>query len=110
ECVDATCPYVKKIQRLVSEINNSETIVLIAGDALHPEVQGIINHCNNRVITFKTVEELEKILMEQASEAQKELIMVSQTTFNGLEWEKSTTIAKKVCTNIKIFDTICKAT
>ena len=45
EIADATCPFVAKIHRIVSEATGSGRIVLIAGDETHPEVEGICGHC-----------------------------------------------------------------
>ena len=42
---DATCPFVKKIHNIVYENSSAEIPVLIAGDPNHPEVMGIMGHC-----------------------------------------------------------------
>ena len=93
EYQDATCPFVKKIHRIVSEAVVGEEVVLIAGNASHPEVKGIIGNCKN-------------ILKEN----NKLVKVVAQTTFDTKEWKKSVKKIKKLCTNSKIFDTICNAT
>ena len=54
ELVDATCPFVKKIHRIVGEENTSALPVLIAGDRDHPEVQGILGHCAGKAYVFNT--------------------------------------------------------
>ena len=60
-CVDATCPFVAKIHAIVSEKSRQGNAVLIAGNANHPEVQGICGHCLGPVYVFQTPEELTKI-------------------------------------------------
>ena len=105
---DATCPFVAKIHRIAQSAGEEGTLLLVAGDASHPEVEGIVGHANGKVQVFADAEELSTILSEQ--NAQKNPIIVAQTTFQVTKWSESTLFAKKVCTNPKIFDTICSAT
>lgn len=107
--VDATCPYVRQIQKIVAD-QPQDTLVLVAGDAKHPEVKGIIGHCNATFVTFESAEELQKITENSPNLAKMNSGMVAQTTFNTSEWQKCVETAKKLYTKPKIFDTICKAT
>lgn len=107
--VDATCPYVRQIQKIVAD-QPTDTLVLVAGDAKHPEVKGIIGHCNATFVTFESAEELQKITENSPNLAKMNSVMVAQTTFNTSEWQKCVETAKKLYTKPKIFDTICKAT
>lgn len=109
EYVDATCPFVKKIHRIVKKFDSSVP-VLVAGDVNHPEVIGIRSYCNGKSFVFKNDEELQKILHNDYIDKNKKIICVSQTTFSLEEWKKCEKIIKKVCTNCEIFDTICNAT
>lgn len=58
---DATCPFVKKIHNIVANPDNKDGIVLIAGNSVHPEVEGIIGHCSTECHTFKNSEEIDEI-------------------------------------------------
>ena len=107
---DATCPFVKKIHRLVADTDPENDVVLIAGNRNHPEVQGIIGHCNCAFFTFNSEAELDEILPLILKEKNKTVKMVAQTTFDTKELKKSVKKIKKLCTNPKIFDTICNAT
>ncbi len=107
---NATCPFVQKIHRIVSEHSRQGEIILIAGDKDHPEVQGIIGHCFSACYTFMNEEELTEIIEKVLSKKKEPVCVVVQTTFNKIEWKKSLKILQKVCTNAKIFDTICSAT
>ena len=107
--VDATCPYVRQIQKIVAD-QPQDTLVLVAGDAKHPEVKGIIGHCNATFVTFESAEELQKITENSPNLAKMNSVMVAQTTFNTSEWQKCVETAKKLYTKPKIYDTICKAT
>jgi len=107
---DATCPFVKKIHRIVSQANPETDVVLVAGNPEHPEVEGIISNCKGDFFTFNNEEELDKILDIIPEKNYKQVKVAAQTTFDTKEWKKSVKKIKKVCTNAKIFDTICNAT
>ena len=108
--IDATCPFVKKIHRIV-EKNSSDSIpVLMAGDKNHPEVVGIKSYCNGDSFIFNSAEELEEIFKNFQFNPENPFIVVSQTTFSIKEWKKCVKIIKLHYTNAKIFDTICNAT
>ena len=107
---DATCPFVEKIHRIVAEQSAAGRTVLIAGDPDHPEVLGIRGHCRGDVFVFRDVQELQAIFSNDPQSTKRSLIMVAQTTFNTNLWEKCADLAKKDCTNLLIFDTICVAT
>ncbi len=112
---DATCPFVAKIHRIVAEHSAAGSAVLIAGDATHPEVLGIRGHCvenaeNPNVFVFSDEKELEICLKNHHFLTTKPCIMVAQTTFHAEMWEKCANFAKKHCTNLQIFATICNAT
>ena len=106
--IDATCPFVANIHRIASECLPDDFLI-IAGDEEHPEVKGITGHCKYQYKVVKDAEELKNIL-ENGNFEGKNIKMLSQTTFNVSEWEKCCSKLKKVYTNAKIFDTICKAT
>lgn len=110
EVVDATCPFVSKIHKIVYENSRAGDTILIAGDEKHQEVIGITGHISGDYFVFSSDAELEKLLENHPEITKKSLTMVTQTTFNAEKWEKSQKISKKVCTNLKIFDTICCAT
>ena len=107
---DATCPFVSKIHKIVSDKSSDGYITIIAGDRNHQEVKGIIGHCFGECYVISGVEELENLIKSDVKFNQKPLILVSQTTFNAEIWENTQKFLKKVCTNAKIFDTICNAT
>ena len=110
DIIDATCPFVQKIQQIVQTNSLDGKIVLIAGDPNHPEVKGIKGHCLNESYVFQNAKELEQIANIHKDLLKKDIIIVSQTTFSLPEWEKCLIVAKKLYTNAKIFDTICSAT
>lgn len=110
EYINATCPFVMKIHKIIREHSAEDTVTLIAGDDHHPEVQGFRSHCRGESYVYKNSEELEELLEKHGDFSQKQQICVAQTTFSIKEWEKCLKILKIHCTNRKIFDTICSAT
>ena len=105
---DATCPFVTKIHKIAARAGAEGAMLLVAGDAKHPEVQGIVGHTTGKVEVFANLAELEKLLPELTQ--QKSIFTVAQTTFNVQSWETCKEFLKNQCTNAKIFDTICNAT
>jgi len=107
---DATCPFVAKIHKIVRENSRNGCVTIIAGDSEHQEVKGIVGHCEGECYVVSDEMQLENLLSENANFAKKEVIFVSQTTFNAKIWDLMQKKLKKVCTNAKNFDTICNAT
>ena len=107
--VDATCPFVKKIHTIIAEAAKNGQQPVIIGTRTHPEVLAIAGWCEDPVI-FETPEELQNWLDADEKRRDLPLRMVCQTTSTQILWKTCCEIAKKVCTNCEIFDTICKAT
>lgn len=105
---DATCPFVAKIHKIAEEAGKKGAILLVAGDAEHPEVQGIVGHTSGEVRVFADLNQLQQLAAQGT--LQKSIYAVAQTTFRVENWEQCKAFLKKVCTNASIFDTICSAT
>ena len=108
--IDATCPFVKKIHKIVQKNSSKDLPVLIAGDKKHPEVIGIKSYCNGACFVFNSVDELDEIFKNNSFNSEKPFVVVSQTTFSTKEWKKCVKKIKILYTNAIIFDTICSAT
>ena len=109
EVVDATCPFVKRIHGIVSKAVAEGRLPVIIGTRTHPEVQGIAGWCEKCEI-FENAEELEEWANSGKIPLDFPISMVCQTTSTESLWKSCEIFAKKVFTNLKIFDTICKAT
>ena len=107
--LDATCPFVKKIHTIVKNETQKGRKIIIFGSPAHPEVEAIASFCREPVIV-QSPEELENWLREAPERRHLPISMVSQTTSSQKMWKSCAEIAKKVCTNCEIFDTICRAT
>lgn len=108
--VDATCPFVSKIHDIVYKQSSEGKTVIVAGDPDHAEVLGIVGHCIGDVYVVDSAEKLENLLIKHKDNPGFLPVMVSQTTFDMSKWLLFKEIAKKHCTNIHFFDTICSAT
>ena len=86
--VDATCPFVAKIHKIVFEHSNQGYTTIIAGDKNHQEVKGIIGHTFGEYFVIADTDELDNLLKNYPELVSKKLIMVSQTTFNAKIWQK----------------------
>ncbi len=110
EYVDATCPFVKKIHKIVADNSDKKSFLLVAGDEKHPEMIGIRSYFNGTSYAFDNLEKLKEIIEKNSFLKEEPTLMVAQTTFSTCEWETCTNFVKSLFTNITIFDTICNTT
>ncbi|MBQ1372385.1 MAG: 4-hydroxy-3-methylbut-2-enyl diphosphate reductase, partial [Oscillospiraceae bacterium] len=107
--VDATCPFVDRIHKLVQRAEREGRKPVIFGARVHPEVVGISGWCDDPLVVERP-EELEAWLKEAPERQKLPLALVAQTTSNQKLWKNFVEIANLLCTNCKKFDTICEAT
>ena len=105
-CVDATCPFVKRIHGIVERESREGKQIVVVGNPGHPEVDGITGWCTTPAVVLETVEEAEKFVPEK----DKEICIVSQTTFNYNKFHNIVEILKKKVYNVSVANTICNAT
>ncbi|MDE5864562.1 MAG: bifunctional 4-hydroxy-3-methylbut-2-enyl diphosphate reductase/30S ribosomal protein S1 [Lachnospiraceae bacterium] len=106
DLVDATCPFVKKIHKIVDKDSAEGKQIIIIGNRNHPEVMGIVGWCNQPPIVLESVEEAQNLTISP----EKEISLVSQTTFNHKKFNKVVEIFKQKGYNITVYNTICNAT
>lgn len=104
--VDATCPFVSKIHRIVQEQHQAGHQIVIVGNENHPEVEGINGWCDDAATVIGTLEEAEKCTLD----ASRKLCIVSQTTFNYKKFKDIVDIFLKKSYDINVMNTICNAT
>ncbi len=107
--IDATCPNVKRIHKLVEECRRNGQLVLIAGDKNHPEVEGILGYGDENCFVFANCEELATLLRKNYEIFKKGVAILSQTTYNIELWEECIKTAQRY-DNVKIYNTVCRAT
>ena len=107
EILDATCPFVLKIHRLVGEYSRKDYTIVIAGNHEHPEVEGIMGWVEKKpVYTVQTVDDVEKLSLSP----NEKVCFVAQTTFNYNKFQELVEIIMKKGYDIIVLDTICNAT
>lgn len=105
-CIDATCPFVKRIHKIVEkESANGRRIIIIGNDG-HPEVEGIKGWSKTSAVVIESPEQAQKF---EAKKDEK-LCIVSQTTFNYKKFQDLVEIFRKKGYDIIVANTICNAT
>lgn len=104
--IDATCPFVKKIHRIVEEESQKGAQVVIIGNEHHPEVEGIMGWCKTPPVVIDTEEKAANFEQKNV----KKLCIVSQTTFNYKKFQDLVEIITKKGYDIVVRNTICNAT
>ena len=106
EIIDATCIFVKKIHRTVSEESAKGAHIIIIGDKKHPEVLGICGWCKGSYDVINTEEEALSLAPPNAVKT----VLVSQTTQNLNKFKVLVEILQKKIYNINVVNSICNAT
>ena len=106
EIVDATCPFVLKIHNIVKQESANRKQIVIIGNEKHPEVEGIMGWSKTQVHVVDTVEKAQNLQLDP----QREVCIVSQTTFNYNKFKELVEIISEKGYNIIIRNTICNAT
>ncbi len=106
EIIDATCPFVLKIHKIVQEESKKGNAIIIIGNEHHPEVEGIKGWSGDETYIIDTVEKAQEFNVS----TDKNICVVSQTTFNYKKFQELVEIISKKKYNINISNTICNAT
>ena len=106
-CVDATCPFVKKIHKIVAEKSAEGSYIVIVGNGEHPEVQGIRGWAGEHVTVVQTPEDAERF---ELPDKDQKVCIVAQTTFNYNKFKELVEIISKKRYDIVVLNTICNAT
>jgi len=104
--IDATCPMVKHIHRIVKEMDYKGYVIIVIGDKKHDEVYGITGQLKNKTIV---IDPAQRIPFKKIKGIKKACIVV-QSTQNE---EKVFKIIGAVAPNfreLKFFNTICAPT
>lgn len=102
--VDATCPFVKKIHKVVQKASEEGKEIIIVGSAEHPEVEGIRGWCSGKVEIIANMEDVKEMTLSGPA------CLVSQTTFNYKKFKDLVEIISQKGYDIEVCNTICNAT
>lgn len=107
EVLDATCPFVLKIHRLVEKYSKEGYRIVIAGNEHHPEVEGILGWVEGQpAYTVTSQEDIEKLPLKEG----EKVCLVAQTTFNYNKFQDLVEKISKTRYDILVLNTICNAT
>jgi (E)-4-hydroxy-3-methyl-but-2-enyl pyrophosphate reductase len=102
--LDATCPFVQRSQRFVTQFSEESRTVIIIGDREHPEVEGLAGHAGSTAIIVKDEIDAARIPpLENAG-------VVIQTTFTREEADRIIDALATRVPDLRVQDTICQAT
>ena len=104
--IDATCPFVKKIHRIVREQEKKGRRIIIVGDPAHPEVQGIRGWAGEETLVIQDASQIENLPVKP----EEQLCVVAQTTFNYNKFKDLVEKFEKKGYDILVLNTICSAT
>ena len=104
--IDMTCPFVKRIHDIVEKESAAGKQIVIIGNAGHQEIEGIVGWCKTPAIVIESLDEAK----EFDYTGEKELCVVSQTTYNYNKFQDIVEIFKQKGYNVIIENTICNAT
>ncbi len=104
--IDASCPYVKKIHRIVNEFSKKGDTIIIVGNSNHPEIIGIKGWSTTKPFIVSTKEEANNLDIPM----DKRICVVAQTTLNPIEFKEIIEIFVHKGYHVDIKDTICVAT
>ncbi len=101
--LDATCPYVLRVQKIVRSLSQESYRVIIVGTATHPEVKGVIaNVKKGGVYVVKNSQETEKLpFLKKAG-------IVAQTTENIENFSCIVKSLMEKTSECRVFNTICR--
>ena len=112
--VDATCPFVKRIHKIVEEESAKGNHIVIIGDPKHPEVQGIAGWVGGEATIIQNADEAEAFISLYESNKEtlenRQICVVAQTTFNYKKFKELVEIISKKGYDINVLNTICNAT
>ena len=102
--LDATCPKVHLSQKRAAEWNARGFTIIIAGDRNHGEVVSISSYAGGNAVVIENSREADALKLPQKA------VLIAQTTFSPVEFEKIKEILKAKNPEIQIFNSICSAT
>lgn len=106
--IDATCPRVKASQKMVERYSSENDYVVLTGDRNHGEVIGIAGYAGENFSQLQDFEEAQSFDISDSDN--KNVILLSQTTYSPKEFEKIENLFRSKFRNLAVMNTICPAT
>jgi len=103
--IDATCPFVKRVQHLVEKLSKDGYNIIVIGEKNHPEVVGLVSYSSKPVVVVNTEEGVKRLALPPGAS----VAIVSQTTQSSEKFNKLVSLIRKKYRTAKIYNTICNA-
>lgn len=103
--IDATCPFVKKAQKIVYKLPIEKYDIVIVGDHGHPEVEALLGWSGNRAYVVESPNEVNNLTLD----ARKQVALITQTTQPKENLQNVLKMLEKNEFEVKVFNTICRA-
>jgi len=103
--IDATCPLVIRIHKIIKRLADNGYQVFHFGDPDHDETIGIVGHAPGKVTVVRDIQSLKSM-----EGCEGKLALTAQTTARIADFEEIEKAARKICPSVEIFNTICNAT
>jgi len=104
EIVDATCPIVKRIQKLVESLTKKEEEIIIVGNEGHPEIKGLIGYSKGKAIILENEKQTKDLPLK------KRRAILAQSTQDLFLFKKIVAALIEKTEQLKVFNTICEST
>lgn len=104
--IDATCPMVKEIHRIASEMEQKGYKIIIIGDKYHDEVAGIMGQLKTKAIVIDSIKHIPINKIKKI----KKCAVVVQSTQNLDKINAIVNLLKRYIRDLKFFNTICRPT
>ncbi len=104
EIIDATCPFVQRVQEAATEFVDEDYQVLVLGERDHPEARGIVEHAGGRALIIEDASEMADIKLADR------VAIVCQTTQRLENLMRLVELVLPLTTELRVANTICNAT
>ncbi len=97
--IDATCPYVRKVQNVARRLKDNGYVVVVVGERDHPEVRSILGHTGRAGRVWDPRMRLEG----------RKVGVVAQTTMSRSRFREAVAnLSRFRYTELRVFDTVCE--
>lgn len=106
QVIDATCPLVKKPQRIARSLGERGYFLIVVGDKKHPEVQGVLSYLGSDrcLVTYDPAD------VEALPGTIEKVGCLAQTTIEAGIFDAVVAAARKKFADVQVYNTICDAT
>ncbi|MFH1778069.1 MAG: 4-hydroxy-3-methylbut-2-enyl diphosphate reductase [Candidatus Omnitrophota bacterium] len=118
DIIDATCPFVKKVQDIARDLKRNGYHVILVGDKNHPEIKAIKEIVGRDITIIEDVHSVIKMksrskkigIIAQTTQRRDNYYRIIEHILKTIFWGINEGFNKITLSEVRIFDTICNAT